>query len=391
MCANKNVTLAAVGIILLSMITITGCTGAEKIGDKKAVQIDENAKLQQEAGQLKTENAVMEKAVKAYEKSATDLRWGIGIITGLISCILALAIAFAVYVIFKDRQEYELALKRAEDAATETQQWKQKAQEAVAGIDKEVVKMKEIENWAKDPAKKVISNIRYETEAERKKIQEEAEIQRKISELWAEGLRAALEGRYEDSCRCWNAIVSIKPDRHDAWNAWGNALLGQARDEKGAKADRLFTEAYAKFQKAVEIKPDMHAAWFNWGNALSEQAKNKEGVEADRLFAEAYTKYQKAVEIKPDKHDAWYNWGDALLEQAEKKEGSEADKLYAEAYAKYQKAVEIKPDMYKAWHNWGVALSRQAEKKEGDEKQKLLQEAKEKFSKAEQIKKGEGG
>ena len=81
----KKTTLAAMGIILLSVITITGCTGAEKTGDKKTIQIKKDAKLQQEAGQLKTKNAVMEKAVKAYEKSTTDLRWAIGIIAGLIT------------------------------------------------------------------------------------------------------------------------------------------------------------------------------------------------------------------------------------------------------------------------------------------------------------------
>jgi ribosomal protein S16 len=409
----KNIVRTAAVITLMTTVVIWADvnTAAQNVTDaNKTIQTekyqkgDETVKIQQENERLKTENVMAGQAIKAYEKSTTDLRWAIGIIAGLITSIigcvglvLTLILGFVAYLTFRDKQEYDKAVnqakdaaKRAEDAATEIQLWKQKAQEAVAGIGKEVVKMKEIESWAKDPAKKAISDIRYETEAERKKSGEESEKERRISELWAEGLQTVLEGRYEDSYRFWGSIVSIEPDKYEAWNAWGNALLRQAREEEGAEADRLFAEAYTKYQKAVEIKPDRHVAWFNWGNGLSDQAKNKEGAEADRLFKELNEKYQKAVEIKTDYFDAWYNWGTTLSNQARKKEGAEADRLYVEVYAKYQKTVDIKPDMHEAWHNWGVALLDQSKKKEGQEKEKLLQEAKEKFSRAEQIKKGEG-
>ncbi|MBI2862687.1 MAG: SIR2 family protein, partial [Chloroflexi bacterium] len=64
----------------------------------------------------------------------------------------------------------------------------------------------------------------------------------------------------------------------------GNALLYQAETKSGEEADRLFTQAYDKYQQALQIKPDFHEALNNWGTALSDQAKAKSGEEADQLF-----------------------------------------------------------------------------------------------------------
>ena len=72
--------------------------------------------------------------------------------------------------------------------------------------------------------------------------------------------------------------------------------------------DRLFEQAGQKYAEAVRIKPDKHEAFFNWGNALSDQAKLKGNTpDGDRLFEQAGQKYAEAVRIKPDNHEAHFN------------------------------------------------------------------------------------
>jgi tetratricopeptide (TPR) repeat protein len=123
----------------------------------------------------------------------------------------------------------------------------------------------------------------------------------------------------------------------------GNALSDQAKTRAGEEADRLFAQAYEKYQAALEIKPDMHEALNNWGAALSDQAKAKAGEEADGLFALAYEKYQAALEIKPDKHEVLNNWGATLFAQAKTEAGEEADRQFAEAKEKLLSAEAISP------------------------------------------------
>jgi uncharacterized phage infection (PIP) family protein YhgE len=155
----KKTTLAAAGIILLGLITITGCTGAEKTGDKKTVQIEKDAKLQQETNQLKIENALQEKVVKAYEKSVTDLR-------GSLVAIITLALAAIGLLVFRNTREYKEAKDEAKEAAKEAKEtakdaekaaekardWETKAQKTFNEIDTKVnQKLEEIEIKAKKP------------------------------------------------------------------------------------------------------------------------------------------------------------------------------------------------------------------------------------------------
>ena len=52
-------------------------------------------------------------------------------------------------------------------------------------------------------------------------------------------------------------------------------------------------------RKALEIKPDKHGALSNWGSALIRQAKQKTGAKAEYLFSKATEKLLKAEEIQP--------------------------------------------------------------------------------------------
>lgn len=166
------------------------------------------------------------------------------------------------------------------------------------------------------------------------------------------GNKLADSGDFEASATKYAKAVEVKPDMHDAWYNWGNALKALAETKGGDEA--LYQEAFEKYTKAIEIKPDKYEAWNNWGTALMALATAKGDDEA--LYQQAFEKYAKAVEIKPDKHEAWNNWGYALDDLAEARGGDEA--LYRQAFEKYAKAVEIKPDKYEALNNWGIALSK---------------------------------
>lgn len=69
-------------------------------------------------------------------------------------------------------------------------------------------------------------------------------------------------------------------------------------------------------------------------------AKIKSGSEAEKLYEEAFEKYNLATTYKKDLHQAYNNWGIAFLELAKIKSGSEAEILQNKAFEKFQQAVE---------------------------------------------------
>jgi tetratricopeptide (TPR) repeat protein len=190
---------------------------------------------------------------------------------------------------------------------------------------------------------------------------------------------------FEEAYKKYEAALKIIPDKHDALNNWGNALSEQAKTKTGPEADKFFEEAYKKYEAALKIEPDDHEILNNWGSTLFEQAKTKTGPEADKFFEEAYKKYEAALKIIPDYYEALNNWGGVLSEQAKTKTGSEADELFEEGYKKYGAAVEIEPNYRSALRHWGVTLSYQAKLKGPDEANTLYLLSKEKLERADGI------
>jgi tetratricopeptide (TPR) repeat protein len=326
------------------------------------------------------ENQVLKYAVKSYEESIATLRWAIG---GIITLIGILAAAVG-YVVVKHSREYKDAVSEAKKASEDASRCAEKAQEKLDSIDEMVErKLKEIE----DKGKAQIEALIKEADKRRQEAQEEAERQRKIIELWNEGLRAIKNEDYESAASGFQQIVeNFKLEDAGAYNIWGAALLELAKRKEGDVAERLFAEAISKFEKAVVIKVDYHESYNNWGNALLELARRKEGYLAERLLAEAIAKCKKAVMIRPDFPQAYYGWGTALTNLARCKEGDEAELLFAEAIGKYEKAVAITPDDHEVYHNWGAALADLVKRKEGDDAERLFAEAITKFEKVISIK-----
>ncbi|MES2286027.1 MAG: SIR2 family protein [Bacteroidota bacterium] len=192
---------------------------------------------------------------------------------------------------------------------------------------------------------------------------------------WAYALEGSSIIRSGESAQgeiLFNNAVKIKPDKHETWFNWGNALAKLA--ESKGNDEKLFQLAFEKYAEAVKIKPDKDEAWYNWGTGLAKLAGSKGNDE--KIFQIAFEKFAEAVKIRPDKHEAWYNWGTILAKLAGSKGNDE--KIFQLAFEKYAEAVKIKPDKDEAWFNWGTGLAKLAGSKGNDEK--ILELAFEKFA-----------
>lgn len=129
----------------------------------------------------------------------------------------------------------------------------------------------------------------------------------------------------------------------EAWKLiqQGNKLSDNAATKDGAEADRLYEQAYEKFEAALKLLSEEPSIYFNWAIALSDQAVTKEGEESDRLFQAAYDKYKAALDIEQSDGEVWHNWGVALMDQAEIKGGEDSRRLLGEAREKLMQADEL--------------------------------------------------
>jgi hypothetical protein len=238
------------------------------------------------------ENQVLKYAVKSYEESIATLRWAIG---GIITLISVLAAAVG-YVVVRHKGEYKEAVSEAKKASESASKCAEKAQEKLDSIDEMVErKLKEIENKGKAQREALIKVA----DKRREEAREEAERQRKISELWNESFRALKNEDYESAANKLEQIVKdFKMKDAAVYNNWGAALSDLAKRKEGEEAERLFVEAFGKYEKAVGIKPDYCEAYNNWGAALLYLAARKKGDEQRKLLGEAREKCLKAESIK---------------------------------------------------------------------------------------------
>jgi tetratricopeptide (TPR) repeat protein len=102
-------------------------------------------------------------------------------------------------------------------------------------------------------------------------------------------------------------------------------------------------KAFGDIASNFSLEPPQGAVvWYNWGRAFSDLAQKKEGADGEKLFAEAFSKYQKAVEIKPDFIEAYNNWCITLMWLAQRKERDEKRNFLEEAKEKALKVEALK-------------------------------------------------
>ena len=233
----------------------------------------------------------------------------------------------------------------------------------------------------------LITSLIQESEKQREVSREQAEKQRKISEVFTKAVNAYQSKDYVLAADYFEQIVKIDPTNAPALSN-GSAVLGElAKTKEANEASNLLIQACEKCEKAIKIKPNFAQAYSNWAVALIALAETKEDDEAYSFLGQACEKCEKAIKIKPNYAEAYSVWGISLSELARIKAN---DKLFKQAYEKYKKAVELKPSYFEAWNNWGAALIHQSINKTGKDRKNLLSEAKEKCLKAESIKLGEG-
>jgi tetratricopeptide (TPR) repeat protein len=333
------------------------------------------------------ERDAYKQALEAYQKSLETLKWAIGIIGTLVLTLIA-------YALFKDKKEYDNALKSAEKACEKAEQWEEKARNTCDKIDTLVkARLDEIEAKSKEQARRSDEKINTLVEAKLKEIEErtkksteqidaKAQEQMRIAELLNEAMRLYNEGKYEEACDKYTQIVKLKPDSYLAYNNWGVALAELAKSKEDEK---LFEEARHKYEEAIKINPDMYQAYRNLASALANRAELKKD---EKLFEQACCEFEQAIKGNPDIYDAYIDYGVTLAFWATVK-GNED--LFKEACRKYEQAIKIKPDDPLAYSCWGGTFLRWARFKTGtEEHQGMLKGAEEKCLKAENLKKGSG-
>lgn len=253
----------------------------------------------------------------------------------------------------------------------------------------------------------LIKEIKDKAVSETKKIIQEADKQRKISQLASEADAYRKEEKYElalqkvdeainmDSensylyymkayiahelanyelaIECYKKAAEINPDYYGLFNNLGTVLADMAKINNDEK---LFAESSEKFQKAAEFNPKDENIFNNWGNTLSEWGKVNND---EKLFSESLEKYKKAAEINPKNDNIFLNWGNVLYLLAKINNNS---KLFSESCKKYQNSAEINPKNDIIFYNWGIALSYWAKRNKNE---KLFLESIEKFKKAAEI------
>ena len=136
-----------------------------------------------------------------------------------------------------------------------------------------------------------------------------------------------IPGRLEESMRCLQRAVELRPDLADAHYGLGfvQAKLG------------MIGAAVASYQRALELEPGAVNALNDLGNILRDEGR----------FDEAIALYRRALAVSPDHAAVHCNLGNALLSQ---------DRL-DEAIASYRRSVHLTPDFALAHFNLGNALS----------------------------------
>jgi len=196
-------------------------------------------------------------------------------------------------------------------------------------------------------------------------------------------------------------------------------------------AERLFEQAYEKFNSCLTIKPDNYQTLVMWGDGLCSQvthflsntpnpptpSSHKSAPHVNSLFREAQERYQRAYQINPHYPATLFNWGNLnaqfaslKLEESCKTEAENMLRFSGELYQKCLCCYSVpsnptstqgsketqdesqqnpEPDVL---INWGRALVRLSELKKYHqrERKELLSQASELFLRAELKSKGSG-
>jgi len=123
----------------------------------------------------------------------------------------------------------------------------------------------------------------------------------------------------------------------------GVKIMQSATETEGENADRLFKQAYSKFEQAIADNSTVLNALHNWGLALHNQAKSNSGQDAESLFNEAYTKYSASLVVEAHSPEILNDWGATLMDHARMYNADPGHLLYEQAKEKFLSAEDLQP------------------------------------------------
>jgi tetratricopeptide (TPR) repeat protein len=107
--------------------------------------------------------------------------------------------------------------------------------------------------------------------------------------------------------------------------------------------EKRINELYQESQKlkSQKLKNSLSELYYNWGNILSSLAKTKHD---EKLFNQAFEKYDIATKLNPEDGDIFSFWGTILYSLAKAK--NDDKNLYNQSLEKLNKAIELGDDYY---------------------------------------------
>jgi tetratricopeptide (TPR) repeat protein len=140
--------------------------------------------------------------------------------------------------------------------------------------------------------------------------------------------------------------ATVEPDKADDTSqelvAWAHFSEGTKLAEAAAASRSAvgYRSAIRELSKAVGLQPRFAEALNNWGHALAGLGRLRND---EKLFLEAFEKFDAAHKLMPEDSDTLENWGLALLRLGGL--GDEDDPaLYLEAEQKLRAALDLRPD-----------------------------------------------
>ncbi|MGH8497990.1 MAG: hypothetical protein ACRERV_04160 [Methylococcales bacterium] len=123
----------------------------------------------------------------------------------------------------------------------------------------------------------------------------------------------------------------------------GKKLMEAAFKAPADEADRLFKQAWSKFELVVNGGAKVLEGLHHWGLALHGQAKIHTGQDAENLFSAAYSKYGAALVIEPRNYEVMNDWGATLMDHARMLSAPPDHVLYQQAKEKFLTAEGLWP------------------------------------------------
>ena len=132
--------------------------------------------------------------------------------------------------------------------------------------------------------------------------------------------------RYSEAEAKFQRALQLAPDFVGVYNSWGIMLFNMNK----------LTNAIDMFKKAIDLNPNYAKGYNNWGYILMEMGQ----------LTEAIDKFKQAIRIDPKNPEFHDSWGDALVRLEQFEQGAQ----------KFHQAITLDPQFDGAFFRYGRAL-----------------------------------